>query len=239
MRVGYMSQAFSLYGELTVAAEPLAARAAVSSGSRDRGRGHESMSWSSGLASGDTSTNFPKSVPLGVRQRLSLAVAVIHEPGNADPRRTDVRRRPRGTRRILGVAHRYVAAEAGDDIHLDPLHERGHALRPDLADARGHGAGLRHAVGSDGGPRDRRVWKRRSLTTSPTPRARRRPTRRDADDPGGRAVALPPTGTASATPGSGVASESRPSAGLQLSRDAGDPAAIRCGWPLRSSVRWS
>ena len=31
-------------------------------------------------------------LPLGIRQRLSLAVAVVHQP-TADPRRTDLRRR--------------------------------------------------------------------------------------------------------------------------------------------------
>jgi ribosome-dependent ATPase len=78
MRVGYMSQAFSLYGELTVAQnlwmharlyhlppESMAARI-------------DELVQRFGLE--QYIDDLPDSIPLGVRQRLSLAVAVIHDP---------------------------------------------------------------------------------------------------------------------------------------------------------------
>ena len=77
-RVGYMSQSFSLYGELTVRQNlVLHARLFHLPAERQARRVAELME-RFGLApyaealSGD--------LPLGVRQRLSLAVAVIHEP---------------------------------------------------------------------------------------------------------------------------------------------------------------
>ena len=38
-----------------------------------------------------------------IRQRLSLAVAMVHRPGTADPRRADLRRRPGRPRRLLAI----------------------------------------------------------------------------------------------------------------------------------------
>ena len=78
LRIGYMSQAFSLYGELTVGenldlhahlyrlpADGIAARVREMLERFDLARFVESR---------------PESLPLGIRQRLQLAVAVIHEP---------------------------------------------------------------------------------------------------------------------------------------------------------------
>ena len=77
-RVGYMSQAFSLYGELSVqqnlvlhaqlfkvAPEQVAARV-------------DEMAKRFGLQ--DVLASLPESLPLGMRQRLSLAVAMVHKP---------------------------------------------------------------------------------------------------------------------------------------------------------------
>ena len=77
-RVGFMSQAFSLYAELTVrqnldlharlfdmAAEKIPARV-------------EEMIARFDLA--DVTDSLPEALPLGIRQRLSLAVAMIHAP---------------------------------------------------------------------------------------------------------------------------------------------------------------
>jgi len=77
-RVGYMSQAFSLYGELTVQqnlvlharlfhvpAESIASRV-------------DEMVDRFGL--GEVRASLPESLPLGMRQRLSLAVAMVHQP---------------------------------------------------------------------------------------------------------------------------------------------------------------
>lgn len=77
-RVGYMSQAFSLYTELTVrqnlelharlfSMEPASIPARI-----------EEMVSRFGL--GEVLDAWPESLPLGIRQRLSLAVAMVHSP---------------------------------------------------------------------------------------------------------------------------------------------------------------
>ena len=77
-RVGYMSQSFSLYNELTVRQNlELHARlfglpaADISLRVRDM---------TQKFALGDVQNALPDALPLGVRQRLSLAVALIHGP---------------------------------------------------------------------------------------------------------------------------------------------------------------
>ena len=77
-RVGYMSQSFSLYGELTVAQNlalharlfhvpeaEVAQRVAEMAGRFDLG---------------EVLAELPEKLPLGMRQRLSLAVAMVHKP---------------------------------------------------------------------------------------------------------------------------------------------------------------
>jgi ribosome-dependent ATPase len=77
-RVGYMSQAFSLYSELTVRQNlDLHARLFDMSPSEIPGRIAE-MSRRFGLL--DVMDAMPDELPLGIRQRLSLAVAMIHSP---------------------------------------------------------------------------------------------------------------------------------------------------------------
>ena len=78
MRVGYMSQSFSLYTELTVRQNlDLHARLfhlpAASIAART-----EHLIGQFGL--GDWRDQLASSLPLGIRQRLSLAVAVVHQP---------------------------------------------------------------------------------------------------------------------------------------------------------------
>ncbi len=77
-RVGYMSQAFSLYGELTVR-QNLVLHARLFSLPEDGipARVDELIKRFSLTAVIDT---LPDNMPLGIRQRLSLAVAVIHQP---------------------------------------------------------------------------------------------------------------------------------------------------------------
>lgn len=77
-RVGYMSQSFSLYGELTVLQNlELHARLFHVPPGRAKERIAELLA-SFGLES--FRDELPGQLPLGVRQRLSLAVAIIHEP---------------------------------------------------------------------------------------------------------------------------------------------------------------
>lgn len=77
-RVGYMSQAFSLYGELTVRQNlDLHARLFHVSRARLPGRIAELIAR---FDLADYEDTLSDALPLGVRQRLSLAVAIIHEP---------------------------------------------------------------------------------------------------------------------------------------------------------------
>lgn len=77
-RVGYMSQAFSLYGELTVRQNlVLHARLFHVPTARIDARVAE-MARRFDL--GTVMDMLPERLPLGIRQRLSLAVAVIHQP---------------------------------------------------------------------------------------------------------------------------------------------------------------
>ena len=77
-RVGYMSQSFSLYGELTVAQNlVLHARLFEVPAAQIPARAAE-MAERFGLT--QVMDTLPGALPLGVRQRLSLAVAMIHRP---------------------------------------------------------------------------------------------------------------------------------------------------------------
>ncbi len=77
-RVGYMSQAFSLYSELTVRQNlDLHARLFHLPAERREPRIREMLERFELVEEADS---LPEALPLGVRQRLSLAVAVIHNP---------------------------------------------------------------------------------------------------------------------------------------------------------------
>ncbi len=77
-RVGYMSQGFSLYSELTVRQNlDLHARLFHLPNERVLPRIAEMLER---FALGPHADSYPDSLPLGIRQRLSLAVAVIHAP---------------------------------------------------------------------------------------------------------------------------------------------------------------
>ena len=77
-RVGYMSQAFSLYGELTARQNlVLHARLFTLPEAQIPSRVDEMLS-RFGLV--EAAHSLPESLPLGMRQRLSLAVAVVHKP---------------------------------------------------------------------------------------------------------------------------------------------------------------
>ncbi len=77
-RVGYMSQAFSLYAELTVR-QNLDLHARLFQLPRERARARiDQLVKRFGLAS--YIDQLTADLPLGIRQRLSLAVAVVHDP---------------------------------------------------------------------------------------------------------------------------------------------------------------
>ncbi|PCF94970.1 ribosome-associated ATPase/putative transporter RbbA [Vreelandella nigrificans] len=77
-RVGYMSQAFSLYGELTVEQNlVLHARLFQVPEAEIAARVDEMVSR---FTLQGVRSSLPESLPLGIRQRLSLAVAMVHKP---------------------------------------------------------------------------------------------------------------------------------------------------------------
>jgi ribosome-dependent ATPase len=78
MRVGYMSQAFSLYGELTVAQNLWIHARLYHLPPESRQSRIDELVQRFGLS--QYVDDLPESIPLGVRQRLSLAVAIIHDP---------------------------------------------------------------------------------------------------------------------------------------------------------------
>ena len=77
-RVGYMSQSFSLYGELTVAQNLVLHARLFEVPAAEISTRVAEMAERFGLA--EVLDALPGALPLGVRQRLSLAVAMIHKP---------------------------------------------------------------------------------------------------------------------------------------------------------------
>jgi ribosome-dependent ATPase len=77
-RVGYMSQSFSLYGELNVRQNLVLHARLFQVPVDDIEQRVDAMSARFGL--NDVQDSLPESLPLGMRQRLSLAVAMVHKP---------------------------------------------------------------------------------------------------------------------------------------------------------------
>ena len=77
-RVGYMSQSFSLYGELTINQNLWLHARLFDVPFRQRGPRIKQLQQQFGLK--DCLDDLASNLPLGVKQRLSLAVAVLHEP---------------------------------------------------------------------------------------------------------------------------------------------------------------
>jgi len=77
-RVGYMSQAFSLYSELTVRQNLQLHAKLFDLPAAEQGPRVEEMLDRFGLR--EAADTMPESLPLGIRQRLQLAVAVQHRP---------------------------------------------------------------------------------------------------------------------------------------------------------------
>ncbi|HUD40882.1 MAG TPA: ribosome-associated ATPase/putative transporter RbbA [Dokdonella sp.] len=77
-RVGYMSQGFSLYGELTVRQNLVLHARLFDVPEADIPARVQAMADRFGLS--EAMQRLPASMPLGLRQRLSLAVAMVHAP---------------------------------------------------------------------------------------------------------------------------------------------------------------
>lgn len=77
-RVGFMSQSYSLYGQLT-AAQNLSLHARLFELPPDAARSRIAQ-LSARFGLGDFMDSRSESLPLGIKQRLSLAIAVLHEP---------------------------------------------------------------------------------------------------------------------------------------------------------------
>jgi ribosome-dependent ATPase len=77
-RVGYMSQSFSLYTELTVRQNLDLHARLFHLPAREANARITELIWRFGLA--DHIDQRAEDLPLGIRQRLSLAVAIVHEP---------------------------------------------------------------------------------------------------------------------------------------------------------------
>jgi ribosome-dependent ATPase len=77
-RVGFMTQAFSLYTELTVRQNLILHARLFDFSESDGQRRVEELLTDFGLET--VAETLAESLPLGIRQRLSLAVAVLHEP---------------------------------------------------------------------------------------------------------------------------------------------------------------
>ena len=77
-RVGYMSQAFSLYSELSVRQNLVLHARLFQVSETDIPARVDEMAQRFGL--GDVLDAMPDNLPLGIRQRLSLAVAMVHKP---------------------------------------------------------------------------------------------------------------------------------------------------------------
>ncbi|MFT5781769.1 MAG: ribosome-dependent ATPase [Pseudomonas sp.] len=77
-RVGYMSQAFSLYGELSVRQNLVLHAQLFHVPTKDIAA--RVMEMAERFSLGSVMEQLPERLPLGIRQRLSLAVAVLHKP---------------------------------------------------------------------------------------------------------------------------------------------------------------
>ena len=142
-KVGYMSQAFSLYSELSVRQNLVlhAQLFQVPKGEIPRRVEETACAVRPRPDHGRAARLAPP------RTAAAPAASRGADPRArpADPRRADLGCGPGGTGRLLGAPDRALPPRQGHHFRLDSLHQRGRALRPDLPDERRKGAGHRHA----------------------------------------------------------------------------------------------
>ena len=129
-RVGYMSQAFSLYGELTVRQNRCCTPAC--SMCRKRTSRRASTRWWRASTGGGARHAAGQPAAGGTPAPLAGGGDGA-QARTADPRRADLGRRSGRARQLLAPADRAGARGSRHHLHLHPLHERGPALRPHLA----------------------------------------------------------------------------------------------------------
>ena len=162
LRIGYMSQSFSLYEELTVR-QNLTLHARLYRVAREEAGPRVDASLTD-FALKDQADTLPAALPLGIRQRLQLAAACLHaardlifdEPtSGVDPAARDMFWRHLVQLSRDGHVTIFVSTA---------FHERGGALRPDLADASRAALG-----GGDAGRpgRAKKRWRRWKMRSSP------------------------------------------------------------------------
>ena len=119
-KIGYMSQAFSLYTELTVRQNLVLHARLFHVPEEEIPERVEQTAARFGLD--QIMDALPDSLPLGQRQRLQLAVALIHGPdllildeptSGVDPVARDG---------FLGTPHRPLPPRQGHDLRLHPFH---------------------------------------------------------------------------------------------------------------------
>ena len=230
--VGYMTQAFSLYGELTVAQNlELHAQLYHLPPEKVAGRIEELLERYDLKVRRQRAPGQPaarhQATPSARRRGAARA-------RHSHSRRADLGRRPDRARRLLANADRSLARRRRDDFRHHPFHERGGALRPHLAHARRQGARGRRAAGSRQGARQR--LRSRTVLSAISPR---RPGI-DMSKKIERAGDAPP---AEAEAGRAAeALQDWPALGLRAARDGraaarSDPAGLRARRPDHSDAR--
>ena len=144
--VGYMSQAFSLYSELTVRQNLELHAHLYHLPPNEIGRRIAELLERYDLKA--VADAKPESLPLGVKQSAAARGGRTAPARHADSRRADVGRRSGRPRPVLAHADRSLPQRRRHDLSLNALHERGRALRPDFADASRPRARRRRAGGA-------------------------------------------------------------------------------------------